>query len=224
MLRRLALIACVVAANALLAGIFWIGTEPDAYLWVPRTAPETVAAVRKAGLAVFWARWPLWALLLNAAIVATLLLRAGRRRRAAAVFGAAVLAFLGIKRLNAPRLADDYFTLFLLQERAEPLNVEPIEEAGPAIGPYVLEYIRRPDAKRIRYAIAGLGRIGYTPAVPELTRMMNDPRQPYYIRADAWEALRDIGTRQAKAAVRRFEAAPSTRADTALWNYIRSSR
>jgi hypothetical protein len=220
LLRKLILAVCVLAANAVVIGLWWIGTEPQAYLWTPRASPEVTAAVRQAGLTVFWARWPLWALPLNAAIGATLLLRAGRRGWAAAVFACAVLGYAGVKRWEDPRLADEYFTLFQLQSRPEPLITEPIEEAGPAIGPYLVSYIQDPDAGLIRYAIAGIGRIGYAPAVPELTRIMNDPARMYYVRADAWEALSDIGTREAKEAARRFRSAPATRADTALANHM----
>jgi hypothetical protein len=220
LLRKLILAVCVLAANAMVAGLWWISTEPEAYLWTPRASAEVTAAVRQAGRTVFWARWPLWALLLNAAIGALLLLRAGRRGWAAAVFGGAVLGYVGVKRWEDPRLADEYFTLFQLQIRPEPLLTEPIEEAGPAIGPYLVSYIQDPGATRIRYAISGLGRIGYSPGIPVLARIMNDPARAYYVRADAWEALSDIGTREARAAARRFERAPATRSDTALANHM----
>jgi hypothetical protein len=224
LLRRLIFAVCVLGANAMVAGLCWIGTEPEAYRWTPRASPEVTEAVRQAGRTVFWARWPLWALLLNAAIGATLLLRAGRRSWAVAVFGGALLAYVGVKRWEDPRLADEYFTLFQLQSRPEPLIIEPIEEAGPAIGPYLVSYIQNRDAELIRYAIGGIGRIGYAPAVPELTRIMNDPARMYYVRADAWNALSRIGTREAREAARRFERAPATRADTALANHMDGHR
>ncbi|CAA9359320.1 MAG: hypothetical protein AVDCRST_MAG89-3638 [uncultured Gemmatimonadetes bacterium] len=221
---KLLLAALLLLANAAVIGLWWIGTEPDAYLWTTRATADVTERVREAGLAVFWWRWPVWAILLNGTAAAVLLVRRAWRR-AAVVAGAALLCAFGLDRWGDRQLADEYFTLFQLQYRAEPLVTEPLLQAGPSVGPFVVAHVADRGAEHRLYAIGALGEIGFEPAVPLLIRVMNDTTESVYIRAGAWKALREIGTDEARASTTRFEAAlKQPGADSALAAHMRRLR
>jgi hypothetical protein len=225
MLRKLILAALLLLANAAVIGLWWISTEPEAYLWTPRVPADVTERVREAGLAVFWLRWPVWSILLNGAVGAAVLVRRSRPAKGAAVAGAALLCAAALDRWGDRQLADEYFTLFILQIRAEPLVMEPLLQAGHAVGPFVVAHVANPRAERRLYAIAALGEIGFEPAVPLLIRVMNDTGESIYIRAGAWKALHAIGTDVARASTTRFEAAlKQPGADSALVDHVRRLR
>lgn len=224
MLLKFILAALLLLANAAVIGLWWIWTGPDAYLWTTRAPADVTERVRDAGRAVFWLRWPVWAILLNGAAAAVLLVRRARRRAAIAA-GAALLCAVALDRWGDRQLAHEYFTLFRLQYRAEPLLAEPLLQAGPAAGPFIVAHVADRGAERRLYAIGALGEIGFQPAVPLLIRVMNDAGESIYIRAGAWKALRAIGTDEARASTTRFEAAlEQPGSDSALAGHMRRLR
>lgn len=224
MTRRQLLGASLLLANAAVLALWWTWTGPETYLWT-RGTTEVTEAVRRAGREVFWWRWPVWAVRVSAVALAVVLLLRARVGQAAVLAGAGLVLGTFVDRLGDRALADEYFLLFQLQERAEPLLTGPLLEAGPAVGPYLLPYVRNGAAGRRRYAIGAIGEIGYAPAVPYLVQLMNDTSEAHYFRADAWEALREIDTDEARTAVSRFEAdLARPGADSALVNYVTRAR
>jgi len=102
-------------------------------------------------------------------------------------------------------LAHSYFVIFQNQSVSEDYIDRPILESGYYIGPELMEYIREKSPKDRRYAIRGLGKIGYDPATAALAAILLDINEPAYIRADAFAALKSIGTRDADKVVSEFE-------------------
>ena len=109
-------------------------------------------------------------------------------------------------RLVSKELASSYFSVFRNQSVPEELIERPILESGYDIGPRLTEYIQDKSVKNRRYAITGLGKIGYEPATPILSKILFDVNEPDYMRADALMALRSIGTSEAERTLIEFES------------------
>lgn len=122
--------------------------------------------------------------------------------------GAAILTIsiflIGGQWVNK-KLAFSYFAVFKNQSVTEEYIEEPILESGYYIGGKLIEYIQDKSVKYRRYAISGLGKIRYKPGTTTLRHILVDTNEPDYIRADALEALKSIGTSETKKIIDDFQ-------------------
>lgn len=191
------------------------------YVWAPVT-PDALQRMRGACQAIFWNGYLTWAIPLNLALVAVLVFTRGRRRSALAFLLAlaAIGSFAGARAWAARSMAENYLTLFENQSVGEPYLVNAITDAGPAIGPLLLTRVQPPDYPRRRYAIAGLGKLRYAPAVPLLARVLADRAEDYFVRGDAYEALLAIGTPEARSSLAEFWRTTHPEVDSQLLHYL----
>lgn len=193
----------------------------DSYCWFGgNCADELAAPLRRIG----WGNAARWLLLVNAAWG---LLYWGRQCRYALAVGSGAVLLLGYWPLGSwlqQRLAPDYYAVLRGEQVGEGYQGETIEQAGPAIGPYLLRSGRTAGAGERRLALGGLGKLDYQPAVPLLDSIARNPQEPDYIRADALEALQRISSPAARRAVQRFarlaahdSAAREVQREVAAW-------
>jgi len=90
--------------------------------------------------------------------------------------------------------------------RAEDQLTDPLVLNGRRVAPHVLRALSDPKMRLRRYAIGFLGCSRHDPSLPALRRILSDPTEQSYFRADALEAIYLIKPPQGLAAARRFTA------------------
>lgn len=178
-------------------------TLTDKYAWDPEGIELQMLEI--ALTTIFLFKVIFWLIVGNSALFAFISYLNGRKNIAViSALVAAVMYFFGGHFVNR-ELAHSYFVIFQNQSVSEEYIDRPILESGYYIGPELTDYIQKRSAKGRRYAINGLGKIGYEPAIPALVVILVDTNEPNFIRADAFDALASIGTKDAERAIREFE-------------------
>lgn len=145
-----------------------------------------------------------WLIVGNSALFAFMIYLKGKRKIALVSGSLALLVyFFGGHWVNK-ELAFSYFAVFRNQSVSEGFIERPILESGYYIGPELTEYIQEKSAEDRRYAISGIGKIRYEPATSTLASILFDLDEPDYIRADAFVALKTIGTKDSHAVITDF--------------------
>ncbi|WP_133256823.1 hypothetical protein [Hymenobacter edaphi] len=152
-----------------------------------------------------WGNAARWLLLVNSA---WLLGYWGRHRRYFPAIGSALMLGLAYGPLHAwlnQQLAPDYYAVLCHEQVGEGYRGDTIEQAGLAIGPYLLQSARNAQARERRHALAGLGKLDYQPGLPLLDSIARNATEPDFIRADALQALRLMTSREAQQAAQRLK-------------------
>jgi hypothetical protein len=76
--------------------------------------------------------------------------------------------------------------------RAEDMLMDPLILNGRPVVRLVIKAVTEKEMEKRRYAICFLGNGGYSEAMPLLEKIVGDPSEIYYFRADALEALAAI--------------------------------
>jgi len=101
-----------------------------------------------------------------------------------------------------PDSAEEALRQFNTKVVAEDQIMDPLILAGKKVVPLVLKEIENKDMSRRRYAIAALGHLGDSSALPTLESILKDPSEVDYFRCDALEAIAlldsDVGRTFAK--------------------------
>ena len=196
--------------------VWWkFATLTDKYAWNP--AGKELLMLDISLTTIFIYKVIFWLIVGNSALFA-FIAYLKHKRRTALVSGILTLLvyFLGGHWVNK-ELAFSYFAVFRNQSVSEEFIERPILESGYYIGPELTEYIQEKSVDDRRYAISGLGKIKYEPATSKLASILFDANEPDYIRADAFVALKSIGTSEIKTLVSEFE----TKGDTSVLDLVR---
>ncbi len=218
-----ALFLLALAANAALLAFWLTRASTNNYLWAPVT-PDIAQRVKASCQAIFWAGYLASAVSLNLALAAALVFAHGRRRwtlvsgLALAAVGSCCLGQRWASRFMAP----NYLTIFEEQSVAESHLINPITDAGTAIAPRLMKKVEAPGYPRRRYAIAGLGKLRYAPAVSVLRRILANPEDAWFVRGDAYEALVAIDTMDARKGVEEFWREVDPDRDSQLLSYLKA--
>jgi hypothetical protein len=95
------------------------------------------------------------------------------------------------------KCAFHYYIVFHNQSVTEEYMLDPIIKAGYQIGPILTENIANKEMKYRRYAIGGLEKLKYKPAIPTLAKILLDKSEIDVLRADAYVALTIFDTDEA---------------------------
>jgi hypothetical protein len=183
--------------------VWWkFATLTDKYAWNPVGKELLMLDISLTTIFVY--KVILWLMIGNGALFTFLTYRKGKKRLAL-TSGLAILLvyFFGGHWVNK-ELAFSYFAVFRNQSVSEEFIERPILESGYYIGPELTEYIQEKSAEDRRYAISGLGKIRYEPATSTLASILFNVEEADYIRADAFMALKAIGTKDAHAVITDF--------------------
>jgi hypothetical protein len=184
--------------------VWWkFATLIDKYAWNP--AGKELVMLDISLTTIFIYKVVFWLIVGNSALF-TFITYLKRKRKIALVSGLVTLLvyFFGGHWVNK-EVAFAYFAVFRNQSVSEEFIERPVLESGYYIGPELTEYIPKKSAKDRRYAISGLGKIKYEPATSTLAGILFDLDEPDYIRADAFVALKTIGTQDSHAVITDFE-------------------
>ncbi len=111
---------------------------------------------------------------------------------------ATIIFYFLIGKVVDKKCAFFYYSVFQNQSVTEEYIDRPILESGYQIGPIVTENIADKEMKFRRYAIGGLEKIKYKPAIPTLTKILLDRTELDVFRADAFQALRAFDTEETR--------------------------
>ena len=210
------LVPLAAAAVAFLAAA--LTAAPSNYLWFP--VPEHQrAAVVEACRQILVARGITWALMSSFVTASLLLAWTGKRTGAVAAGVGALMCLLAWPQLliyQAPR----FLQIFQYQAVAEHWIERPLLQAGSHVAPALVPRLSDPTLRNRRYAILAAGRLRLRSAVPVLAQLLRDRSQETYIRGDAYEALLEVDTSEAKRVLVDFDRSADPQADGDLLEYL----
>ena len=120
------------------------------------------------------------------------------------------------------KCAPFYYSVFHNQSVTEEYIDRPIVNAGYQIGSIVTENIADKEMKYRRYAIGGLEKIKYKPAIPTLTKILLDKSEIGVVRAVAFQALRKFDTEETRKTISDFRSQASDSLDRKVIEYADS--
>ena len=134
-------------------------------------------------------------------------------------FVSPLFLFTTIAKLKTPPF---YYSVFHNQSVTEEYIDRPIVNAGYQIGSIVTENIADKDMKYRRYAIGGLEKLKYKPAIPTLIKILLDRTELVVFRADAFQALRKFDTEETRKTISDFRSQASDSLDRKVIEYADS--
>lgn len=126
--------------------------------------------------------------------------------------------FLAGKYVNK-QCASHYYSVFINQSTMEEQLTRPILEAGYQIGPIITENIADKEMKYRLYAIGGLEKLKYKPAIPTLTKILLDKSEIDVIRADSFQALASFDTDETRKIISAFRQQANDTLDKKVIEY-----
>ena len=184
--------------------VWWkFATLTDKYAWNPVGKELLMLDISLTTIFVY--KVVFWLIVGNSALFAFIAYLKHKRKTSLLSGLLALLVYFFCGHWVNKELAFSYFAVFRNQSVSEEFIERPILESGYYIGPKLMEYIQEKSAEHRRYAISGLGKIKYEPATSTLTSILFDINEPDYIRADAFIALRSIGTKDTRELIAAFE-------------------
>ena len=103
------------------------------------------------------------------------------------------------------KCAPHYYSVFQNQSVAEGYIVDPIEVAGYEIGPILTEKIENKKMKYRVYAMLGLQKLNYKPAIETMAKILHDSSESVGYRANAYEFLRTVETKNSKQVIKDYQ-------------------
>lgn len=183
--------------------LWWkLSTDASNYAWNPKGKELLILELSLQTIFIY--KTCFWLLVMNTGLFASI--HAFKKKYAIALVATligTVIFFFGNKWVDR-QLAQPYFTVFINQSVDEENIEKPIIESGYHVGEYLTPYIQQKDARYRRYAISGLGKIKYNPAIGPLQHIVNDSTEQDFIRADALSALKEIGTNEATSVIESY--------------------
>ena len=180
--------------SILVVGLWWIFTLTDNYAWNPEG--KEVLMLDIALTSIFYYKTLFWLVVANLTVFTVKQLL--RKNYKATVFTGLFTAifYFAVGQIVDKKCAFHYYTVFHNQSVTEEYIEEPILNAGYQIGPILTENIADKEMKYRRYAIGGLEKLNYKPAIPTLTKILFDKSELEVFRADAYQALTTFDTEE----------------------------
>jgi hypothetical protein len=147
---------------------------------------------------IFTYKLVFWLLIINLLVFTIILLFRQKYKHSLILFIFIIITYIFIGEYINKKCASYYFEVFLYQRVPESAITEPLKDAGYNIGPFLNEYIIDKNAHFRRYAINGISKIDYTPAIPTLKIILYDSSEVFYIKDDVISALYELNTKESK--------------------------
>lgn len=145
---------------------------------------------------IFLYKFIFWFIILNSLTLAIKLIFQRKYKYSLILFTLVVLIYIFIYDVINKKCAPQYYNVFVNQYVPEGSITNPIEDAGYYIGPYIVDYINNKNAIYRRYAILGISKNHYTPAIPILNKILYDTSEVDYIKMDVLSTLLEFNTEE----------------------------
>ncbi|WP_207435752.1 hypothetical protein [Sabulibacter ruber] len=184
-------------------GIWKILTSTDNYAWSPEG--KELLMLEIALNAIFFYKSIFWLVTVNLIVCGLLQLRKKNFRTAGVVVALILTYHFFVGKVIDNKCAFHYYSVFQNQSVAEGYIVRPIEEAGYEIGPILTGKIEKKEMKSRVYAMLGLQRINYKPAIETMKRILLDSSENVEYRANAYEFLRTVESDKSKQVIKDYK-------------------
>jgi len=201
-------------------GLWWLLTRTDNYAWNP--IGKDLLMLDIALISIFYYKTLFWLVVANSTIFfIRQLLRKNYKMSIITAIATIIFYFLVGQAVNK-KCAPFYYSVFHNQSVTEEYIDRPIVNAGYQIGSIVTENIADKEMKYRRYAIGGLEKIKYKPAIPTLTKILLDKSEIGVVRAVAFQALRKFDTEETRKTISDFRSQASDSLDRKVIEYADS--
>ncbi|MBC7451323.1 MAG: HEAT repeat domain-containing protein [Cytophagales bacterium] len=169
---------------------WWVVTDPGNYIWFITTEEKKVLLINACSK-LFLIKYYIWAVLLNAMLTSFLLL-SHKRILSLLIIACTLTFFILYSFIFTPYIGRNYYIIFLNQQVSPDFQMEPVNDAGKSIGPYLLNKLQEKPSPSRKYAVKGLGEIRYEPAIDKLSSILNDDAEEIAIRAESFISLKKM--------------------------------
>jgi hypothetical protein len=203
--------------SIIVIGLWWFFTRTNNYAWNPKG--KEILMLDIALTSIFYYKTIFWLVITNLSVFAIRqLLR--RNYKTTAITGLLTTIFyFAVGQIVDKKCAFHYYTVFHNQSVTEEYIQEPILNAGSQIGPILIEKIADKEMKYRRYAIGGLEKLKYNPAIPTLTQILLDKSEIDVFRADAFQALTTFDTYETRKIISTFRQQANDTLDKKVIEY-----
>jgi len=199
---------------------WWVVTDPGNYIWFTISS-EKRTLLEIACSKLFLIKYYTWTVILNGILTSIIVLQTKR------LFSVLIIGFLFLFYLICAFVFDaytgkNYYVIFLNQRVSPDFQLEPVNDAGKNIGPYLLENLSDKHSPLRTYASKGLGEIRYLPSISKLAEVLEDTNETVIIRAECFNALKKMKTAASKTELENFSRKhEDTESDSLLLQTIR---
>jgi hypothetical protein len=184
-------------------GLWWILTWTDNYAWNP--VGKELLMLEIALISIFYYKTLFWLVVANVTVFTVRQLMRNNYKTTAISALLTILFYFFVGQVVDKKCAFHYYSVFHNQSVTEEYIQEPIQKAGYQIGPILTENIADKEMKYRRYAIGGLEKIKYNPAIPTLTKILLDKSEIDVFRIDAYQALTTFDTEETRKTLINFK-------------------
>ncbi len=177
-------------------GLWWLLTETDNYALNPKGKDLLMLDIALSS--IFYYKTLFWLVVANLTVFFVRQFLRKNYKTSIITAIATIIFYFSVGQVVDKKCTFFYYSVFHNQSVPEELIDRPILEAGYQIGPIVTENIADKEMKSRRYAIGGLEKIKYKPAIPTLTKILLDRTEIDVFRADAFQALSAFDTEETR--------------------------
>jgi len=178
-------------------GLFWWSlTRTNNFAWNPKG--KEILMLDVALNSIFYYKTIFWLVIVTVTEFTIRQLIRKNYKTTAITTLLAIIFYFTVGQFIDKKCAFHYYTVFQNQSVSEDYIQEPIQKAGYQIAPILTENIADKEMKYRRYAIDGLEKIRYKPAIPTLTKILHDKSEIDIFRADAYQALTILDTEETR--------------------------
>jgi len=204
--------------NILIFIFWWVVTDPSNYIW-KSISEIRIQTIISACNKLFMIRYYISFVTINTLGLAFVLFDTKRMLSLCiAAFG--VLFYVGSSYLFSPFVGKNYFIIFTNQQVSNGFYLEPVQDAGKSIGPFLFNHLTSKASYTREQAARGLGVLSYPSAIEKLNQLLNDSTESINMRAECYFALKKMNTKESKRVLEDFSIRHDTLIDSSLANKI----
>lgn len=204
--------------NILIFIFWWVVTDPSNYIW--KAIPSIrIQSIISACNKLFLIRYYVSVVSINIIGLAFVLFDV-KRMLSLCIIGLGVLFYMLSSYFFSPFIGKNYFEIFLNQEVSKGLYLEPVQDAGKCIGPFLFDHLSSESSYTREQAARGLGVLSYTAAIDKLNQILNDSSESTNMRAECYFSLKKMNVKESKLLLEGFSIRQTTLIDSSLANKI----
>jgi hypothetical protein len=181
---------------------WWVVTDPGNYIWFS-ISKEKEILLESACSKLFLIKYYTWTVILNGTLAAIILLQSKRILSIFVIF-LLIFFYIGCSVIFDSYIGKNYYSIFLNQVVSPDFLLEPVNDAGKNIGPYLLENIANNKSPQRLYAIRGLGEIRYVPSIETLAYILEDSSETISVRTECFNSLKKMKVTDSKRELENF--------------------
>lgn len=205
---------CCLIVNILIFIFWWVVTDPSNYIWKSISADRGELIVSACNR-LFFIRYYISFVVLNA-IFFSFVLFDTKRYLSICIVAFSLLFYVVCYYCFKPLIGKNYFVIFLNQNANKAFYLEPVQDAGNSIGPFLFEHLNTAPSFTREQAARGLGILSFTSAIPAINKLLTDTTETVNMRAECYFALKKMNVKESKLLLEKFSEQQETVMDSSL--------